>query len=48
MRFKEFIDIDSLRHAKIDEKPVTNYKGDYKELSIAKLAQTVVIKHIKN
>ena len=36
MRFKEFIDIDSLRHAKIDEKPVTNYKGDYKELSIAK------------
>ena len=36
MRFKEFIDIDSLRHAEIDEKPVTNYKGDYKELSIAK------------
>ena len=36
MRFKEFIDIDSLRHAKIDEKPVKNYKGDYKKLSIAK------------
>mgnify|MGYP001310034602 CR=1 FL=1 len=36
MRFKEFIDIDSLRHAKVEEKPVNNYKGDYKELSIAK------------
>ena len=32
MRFKEFIDIDSLRHAKIDEKPVKNYNGDYKNL----------------
>ena len=36
MRFKEFIDIDSLRHAKIDEKPVKNYNGDYKNLVIAK------------
>ena len=45
MRFKEFIDIDSLRHAKIT-KACTNYKGDYKELSIAKPSQTV-IKHIK-
>ena len=36
MRFKEFIDIDSLRHAKIEEKPVKNYKGDYKNLDIAK------------
>ena len=36
MKFKEFIDIDSLKHAKIDEKPVKNYSGDYKELSIAK------------
>ena len=24
MRFKEFTDIDSLRHAKVDEKPVKN------------------------
>ena len=36
MRFKEFIDIDSLRHAKIEEKPVSNYKCDYKDLDIAK------------
>ena len=26
------MDIDSLRHAKGEEKPVENYKGDYKEL----------------
>ena len=26
MRFKEFTDIDSLRHVKVDEKPVKNYK----------------------
>ena len=36
MRFKEFTDIDSLRHAKVDEKPVKNFNGDYKELSIPK------------
>ena len=28
------MDIDSLRHAKVEEKPVENYKGDYKELRI--------------
>ena len=28
------MDIDSLRHAKVEEKPVENYKGDYKKLRI--------------
>jgi len=28
MKFKDFIDIDGLKHAKIEEKPVKNYKGD--------------------
>ena len=28
---EKFMDIDSLRHAKVEEKPVENYKGDYKE-----------------
>ena len=36
MRFKDFIDIDALTHAKIEEKPVKNYKGDYKNLSVSK------------
>ena len=36
MKFKDFIDIDGLKHAKIEEKPVKNYKGDYKALSISK------------
>jgi len=31
---EKFMDIDSLRHAKVEEKPVENYKGDYKELRI--------------
>ena len=35
MRFKEFTNIDSLRHAKVDEKPVKNFKGEYKKLSIS-------------
>ena len=35
MRFKEFTNIDSLRHAKVDEKPVKNFKGEYKNLSIS-------------
>ena len=30
MRFKEFTNIDSLRHAKVDEKPVKFFNGDYK------------------
>ena len=36
MKFKDFIDIDGLKHAKIEEKPVKNYKGDYKKLPIMK------------
>ena len=32
---EKFVDIDSLRHAKVDEKPVENYKGDYKDLRIS-------------
>ena len=36
MRFKDFTDIDSLKHKKIEEKPVKNFTGDFKELSIAK------------
>ena len=35
MRFKEFTNIDSLRHAKVDEKPVKFFNGDYKELDIS-------------
>ena len=35
MRFKEFTNIDSLRHAKVDEKPVKNFNGDYKNLNIS-------------
>ena len=35
MRFKEFTNIDSLRHAKVDEKPVKFFNGDYKNLDIA-------------
>ena len=31
---ERFMDIDNLRHAKVEEKPVDNYKGDYKELKI--------------
>ena len=31
---EKFMDIDSLRHAKVEEKPVENYKGDYKELRV--------------
>ena len=30
------MDIDSLRHAKVEEKPVENYKSDFKELRIEK------------
>ena len=36
MKFKDFIDIDGLKHAKIDEKPVKNFNGDFKKLSITK------------
>ena len=35
MKFKEFTNIDSLRHAKVEEKPVKNYKGDYKNFTIS-------------
>ena len=31
---EKYMDVDSLRHAKVEEKPVENYKGDYKELRI--------------
>ena len=31
---ERFMDIDNLRHAKVEEKPVDNYKGDYKKLRI--------------
>ena len=48
MRFKEFIDIDSLRHAKIDEKPVKNYEAIIKNYLLQNLPLMVVIKHIKN
>ena len=32
---EKFVDIDSLRHAKVEEKPVDNYRGDYKDLRIS-------------
>jgi len=35
MRFKEFTNIDSLRHAKVDEKPVKFFNGDYKKLNVS-------------
>ena len=35
MRFKEFTNIDSLRHAKVVEKPVKNFNGDHKELNVS-------------
>ena len=48
MRFKDFLDIDNLKHAKIEEKPVKGFDGDYKELSIAKPSLMVVIKLTKS
>ena len=33
---EKFLDIDNLRHANVEEKPVDNYKGDYKNLNISK------------
>jgi len=36
MKFKDFIDIDGLKHAKIDEKPIKNFNGDLEKLSITK------------
>ena len=32
---EKYEDIDSLRHAKVEEKPVKNYKGDYKDLNVS-------------
>ena len=32
---EKFLDIDNLRHAKVEEKPVNNYEGDYKKLKIS-------------
>jgi nicotinic acid mononucleotide adenylyltransferase/predicted nucleotidyltransferase/predicted transcriptional regulator len=32
---EKFLDIDNLRHAKVEEKPVNNYEGDYKNLKIS-------------
>ena len=36
MRFKKFNDIENLRHARVEEKPLKNYTGDPDKLSIAK------------
>ena len=44
MRFKEFTNIDSLRHAKVDEKPVKFFNGDYKDLNISPPPKIVVKK----
>ena len=35
MKFKEFANLDKLKHPKIEPKPVRNYDGDYKNLDIA-------------
>ena len=40
---EKFMDIDSLRHAKVEEKPVENYKGNYKELRILYYLSKIVI-----
>ena len=36
MKFKDFIDLENIKHAKIEEKPVSHFSGDYKNLSITK------------
>ena len=48
MRFKEFTNIDSLRHAKVDEKPVKFFNGDYKELIYHHHQKIVVKRHQQN
>ena len=36
MKFKDFTDIENLRHAKVEEKPIKNYTGNIDELSCSK------------
>ena len=36
MKFKDFTDIENLRHAKVEEKPIKNYTGNIDELSCPK------------
>tara|TARA_Y100001954_G_scaffold113287_1_gene122633 strand:- start:401 stop:787 length:387 start_codon:yes stop_codon:yes gene_type:complete len=36
MKFKDFTDIENLRHARVEEKPIKNYTGDVDKLSISK------------
>ena len=46
MRFKEFTNIDSLRHAKVAEKPVKFFNGDYKNLDIAPPPKNIGIENV--
>ena len=32
MRFKKFNDIENIRHAKVEEKPIKNYTGNIDEV----------------
>ena len=32
MRFKKFNDIENIRHAKVEEKPIKNYTGNINEI----------------
>ena len=36
MKFKDFTDIENLRHAKVEEKPIKNYTGNIDELTCSK------------
>ena len=36
---EKYVDIDSLRHVKVEEKPVDNYRGDYKDLRISEVSE---------
>ena len=36
MRFKDFTDIENLRHAKVEEKPIKNFTGNIDELTCPK------------
>ena len=45
---EKFVDIDSLRHVQVEEKPVDNYRGDYKDLRISEVVKTQVARLDKN
>ena len=40
MRFKKFNDIENIRHAKVEEKPIKNYTGNIDEVHCSSLVRT--------